>query len=149
MSIKCKCGCENPDNAVKCENCGEKIGVRQNEYNSYQSIPQNAQPQYYQQPQQQYYQQPQQPYYQQNYDRLELPVSIGGWIGYLILFSIPIVNIITYIVILCASQNKTLKNFILAQLILVAIVVVLLILGSIALGVSVAEFFDSLAVITA
>ncbi|MBQ7981642.1 MAG: hypothetical protein IJ305_08565 [Oscillospiraceae bacterium] len=116
MSIMCKCGCENSDSALHCENCGEKLGVQQKEYapyqnNPYQNTPYGGQQSYY--PSQQYY------------GQSEQPVSIGAWVGLLFLFSIPIVNIITYIVILCSSQNKTLKNLVLAQFIVIGIGVVL------------------------
>lgn len=117
MSIICKCGCENSDNAQFCSVCGQPI-----EHNS-QPVQQAA-------PQQPVYQQaaPQQPVYSTVNNNVQIqgeePISILGWIGYFILFGIPIVNIITYIVILCSSKNKTLKNLIIAQIILGVLLVI-------------------------
>ena len=103
-----------------------------------------AQPQY----QQQYYQpQQQQQYYQpQNvapsYDNTTQPVTIGKWIGLLILSAIPVVNIICWIVWLCSSStNKSIKNFLIAEIIVYAISIGVIILVSVllaALGVSAA-----------
>ena len=122
MSIMCKCGCENSDSALHCENCGERLGVEVKEYAPYQNNPyQNTsyENQYgtYQTPPQYY-----QPYYN---TQEEQPVSIGAWVGLLFLFAIPFVNLITYIVILCVSRNKTLKNLVLAQFIVIGIAVVI------------------------
>ncbi len=112
-----------------------------------------AQPAYdYSQPQaqvqQQYYQpQPQQPQYNyqpQNvapsYDNTTQPVTIGKWVGLLILSAIPVVNIICWIVWLCSSTtNKSIKNFLIAEIIVYAICIAAFILLTIilaALGVS-------------
>lgn len=83
-----------------------------------------AQPQY----QQQYYQpQQQQQYYQpQNvapsYDNTSKPVTVGKWVGLLILSAIPVVNIICWIVWLCRSTtNKSIKNFLVAEIVVYAI----------------------------
>ena len=83
-----------------------------------------AQPQY----QQQYYQpQQQQQYYQpQNvapsYDNTSKPVTVGKWVGLLILSAIPVVNIICWIVWLCSSTtNKNIKNFLVAEIVVYAI----------------------------
>ena len=83
-----------------------------------------AQPQY----QQQYYQpQQQQQYYQpQNvapsYDNTSKPVTVGKWVGLLILSAIPVVNIICCIVWLCSSTtNKSIKNFLVAEIVVYAI----------------------------
>lgn len=107
MSIICKCGCENSDNAQFCSVCGQPI-----EHNS-QPVQQAV---------------PQQPVYSTVNNNVQIqgeePISILGWIGYFILFGIPIVNIITYIVILCSSKNKTLKNLIIAQIILGVLLVI-------------------------
>lgn len=114
MSIICKCGCENSDNAQFCSVCGQPI-----EHNSQPVQQQTA-------PQQPVYQQ--QPVYSTVNNNVQIqseqPISILGWIGYFILFGIPIVNIITYIVILCSSKNKTLKNLIIAQIILGVLLVI-------------------------
>lgn len=82
-----------------------------------------AQPQY----QQQYYQPQQQQYYQpQNvapsYDNTSKPVTVGKWVGLLILSEIPVVNIICWIVWLCSSTtNKNIKNFLVAEIVFYAI----------------------------
>lgn len=83
-----------------------------------------AQPQY----QQQYYQpQQQQQYYQpQNvapsYDNTSKPVTVGKWVGLLILSAIPVVNIICWIVWLYSSTtNKSIKNFLVAEIVVYAI----------------------------
>ena len=83
-----------------------------------------AQPQY----QQQYYQpQQQQQYYQpQNvapsYDNTSKPVTVGKWVCLLILSAIPVVNIICWIVWLCSSTtNKSIKNFLVAEIVVYAI----------------------------
>ena len=83
-----------------------------------------AQPQY----QQQYYQpQQQQQYYQpQNvapsYDNTSKPVTVGKWVGLFILSAIPVVNIICWIVWLCSSTtNKSIKNFLVAEIVVYAI----------------------------
>ena len=110
MSIICKCGCENSDNAQFCSVCGQPI-----DHNS-QPVYQQAAPQ-------------QQPVYSTVNNNVQIqgeqPISILGWIGYFILFGIPIVNIITYIVILCSSKNKTLRNLIIAQIVLGVVAVIL------------------------
>ena len=107
-----------------------------------------AQPQY----QQQYYQpQQQQQYYQpQNvapsYDNTSKPVTVGKWVGLLILSAIPVVNIICWIVWLCSSTtNKSIKNFLVAEIIVYAISIGVVILVSVllaALGISAANGFS-------
>lgn len=80
---------------------------------------------YYQQPQ--YQQPPQQPYqmpYQPMpvYDDTREVMSIGSYIAMFILSAIPIVNIICWIVWLVSpNTNKNKKNFILAQIIIIAV----------------------------
>ena len=76
---------------------------------------------YYQQPQ---YQQPYQAPYQPMpvYDDTREVMSIGSYIGMFILSAIPIVNIICWIVWLVSpNTNKNKKNFILAQIIIIAV----------------------------
>lgn len=141
MPIKCQCGHENPDSAFHCENCGERIAVQQEDYSYQKAAPQNAyqQTEYTQQP---YYQQP---YYQQPANQGEQPVSVGTWVGLLLLFSIPFVNIIA-LIILCASQRKSLRNYAIAQLIIMGAVFVLTILFVVGLGWSVSELVDQYSV---
>lgn len=140
MPVKCQCGHENPDSAFHCENCGEQLAVERKEYAPYQNNPyQNTQ---YNQSAP-YNQQPYQP--QLAYTQAEKPVSIGAWVGLLIVFCIPFVNIIAFIITLCAAENKTLKNYIIANFILAAIMIALFILLVVVIGVSVAEFADAFA----
>ncbi|MBR4095686.1 MAG: hypothetical protein IKK42_00100 [Oscillospiraceae bacterium] len=142
MPVKCQCGHENPDSAFHCENCGEQLGVERKEYAPYQNNP-------YQNNQyggQQGYYAPQQPYQPQlAYTQAEKPVSIGAWVGLLIVFCIPFVNIIAFIITLCAAENKTLKNYIIANFILAAIMIALFILLVVVVGVSMAELADAFA----
>lgn len=131
MSTTCShCGAVNDDNTQFCSQCGAQLQ---------QPAPQ---PQQTPPPQPQtYYQTP--PVQQTTiYQQGEKPVSILGWIGYFLLFSIPVVNIIALIAILCSSQNKTLKNWILAQIIMVVIAVIICILIFVVAGVSLGEAYS-------
>lgn len=106
--------------------------------------PQQPQPQY-QSPQPQY--QPpvyQQPVYQQPiYDPTKEVMSVGSYVLMFILLSIPVVNVICWIVWLVSPDtNKNKKNYVIANIIIYAISVGVLILAGIvmaALGISLAE----------
>lgn len=64
----------------------------------------------------------QQPIYQQPYDPTTEVMSIGSYILMFILSAIPVVNIICWIVWLVSpNTNKNKKNFIWAQIIMVAV----------------------------
>lgn len=98
----------------------------------------NSQNQQYQQYQQ--YNQP--PYYPQ-YDSTTEVMSVGQYIGMFILSSIPVVNIICWIVWLCSTNtNKNKKNYIIANIVIWAIMIVIsvifVVLGSV-LGISAAS----------
>ena len=102
----------------------------------------NSQNQQYQQYQQ--YNQPsyQPPYYPQ-YDSTTEVMSVGQYIGMFILSSIPVVNIICWIVWLCSTNtNKNKKNYIIANIVIWAIMIVIsvifVVLGSV-LGISAAS----------
>ena len=101
---------------------------------------------YYQQPPQQQYQAPYQPMPQ--YDPTTEVMSIGSYIGMIILSSIPVVNIICWIVWLVSpNTNKNKKNFILAEIIMIAISYAIIIFVSIAVagaGVSMLDSFAAL-----
>lgn len=104
--------------------------------------PQQPQPQY--QPPQPQYQQYQQPVYQQPvYDPTKEVMSVGSYVLMFILLSIPVVNVICWIVWLVSPDtNKNKKNYVIANIILYAISVGVLILAVIvmaALGISLAE----------
>ena len=101
--------------------------------------PQQPQPQY-QPPQPQY----QPPVYQQPvYDPTREVMSVGSYVLMFILLSIPVVNVICWIVWLVSPDtNKNKKNYGIANIILYAISVGVLILAVIvmaALGISLAE----------
>ena len=104
--------------------------------------PQQPQPQY--QPPQPQYQQYQQPMYQQPvYDPTREVMSVGSYVLMFILLSIPVVNVICWIVWLVSPDtNKNKKNYVIANIIIYAISVGVLILAGIvmaALGISLAE----------
>ena len=93
----------------------------------------------------------QQPPYQQDfmpYDPTSEVMSIGSYIGMFILSAIPIVNIICWIVWLVSpNTNKNKKNFIWAQIIMIAIsyiAIFVIVFASAAAGISV---LDDLAMI--
>lgn len=101
--------------------------------------PQQPQPQY-QPPQLQY----QPPVYQQPvYDPTREVMSVGSYVLMFILLSIPVVNVICWIVWLVSPDtNKNKKNYVIANIIIYAISVGVLILAGIvmaALGISLAE----------
>lgn len=101
--------------------------------------PQQPQPQY-QPPQPQY----QPPVYQQPvYDPTREVMSVGSYVLMFILLSIPVVNVICWIVWLVSpNTNKNKKNYVIANIIIYAISVGVLILAGIvmaALGISLAE----------
>ena len=101
--------------------------------------PQQPQPQY-QPPQPQY----QPPVYQQPvYDPTREVMSVGSYVLMFILLSIPVVNVICWIVWLVSPDtNKNKKNYVIANIIIYAISVGILILAVIvmaALGISLAE----------
>lgn len=102
---------------------------------------------YYQQPS---YQQPYQAPYQPMpvYDDTREVMSIGSYIGMFILSAIPIVNIICWIVWLVSPNiNKNKKNFILAQIIIIAVSYAVAILACVVAagaGVSMLDSFASL-----
>lgn len=81
----------------------------------------------------------QQPIYQQPYDPTTEVMSIGSYILMFILSAIPVVNIICWIVWLVSpNTNKNKKNFIWAQIIMVAVayIAVIVALTTTSLGVN-------------
>lgn len=104
----------------------QQPGQYANQQNQY-----NAQQYYAQQPPfgNQYNQPPvQQPFYPP-YDPTTQVMSVGEYIGLFILSSIPVVNIICWIVWLCSdSTNKNKKNYIKANIVIWVLSVVLLVL---------------------
>ena len=103
--------------------------------NQYYQPNQNPNQPPYQQPYQPQYQQP---IYQQPYDPTTEVMSIGSYILMFVLSAIPVVNIICWIVWLVSpNTNKNKKNFIWAQIIMVAVayVAVIVALTTTSLGV--------------
>lgn len=109
-------------------------------------------PNQYQPPQQPYqppYQQPYQAPYQPMpvYDETSEVMSVGSYIGLFVLSSIPIVNIICWIVWLVSpNTNKNKRNYCIAYIIIYAVAIVLSIiftLVSTAMGVSLLDSFMS------
>ena len=95
--------------------------------NQYYQPNQNPNQPPYQQPYQPQYQQP---IYQQPYDPTTEVMSIGSYILMFILSAIPVVNIICWIVWLVSpNTNKNKKNFIWAQIIMVAVAYVAVIVA--------------------
>ena len=101
---------------------------------------------YYQQPYQQPYQAPYQP--MPVYDDTREVMSIGSYIAMFILSAIPIVNIICWIVWLVSpNTNNNKKNFILAQIIIIAVSYAVAILACVVAagaGVSMLDSFAAL-----
>lgn len=80
----------------------------------------------------------QQPIYQQLYDPTTEVMSIGSYILMFILSAIPVVNIICWIVWLVSpNTNKNKKNFIWAQIIMVAVAYVAVIVLATTTGLGV------------
>ena len=149
MSLCPNCGKELANDAAFCTECGATVEQQVNNQNYQQntvSVDQVVTENQYQntQNQQQYQSVPNQPPYQQQYqyqsnsyyqqpriteDMLPLeykPVSIGAYIGYTLLFSIPIVGFIMLLVVgFGSSYCKSLRNFAKSHLIIMAISVAL------------------------
>jgi hypothetical protein len=54
-------------------------------------------------------------------------LSVGNWLAFMLLMLIPIVNIVLFIVILISPDaNKSLKNYLVAQLLLIVVGVVVI-----------------------
>ena len=111
-----------------------------NQYNNQYYQPTNR-PNGYQQP---IYQQPPMP----QYDSTTEVMSIGSYIGMFILSALPIVNLICWIVWLASpNTNKNKKNFIWAQIIMIAISYAIVILSAIVITVSGISLLDNYAMI--
>lgn len=129
--MKCpNCGAENPDGLSFCSICGNPLPAQsrpnplEQEQTPVQEPQFNQAPNQYQQP---VYQQPayQQPVYQQPAEPEKL-ITPWGYLGYSLLFSIPLVGIILIIVFsFGGSSTKNLKNFARYQLISIVIVAII------------------------
>lgn len=107
--------------------------------------------QYYQ-PNQNPNQPPYQPQYQQPvypaYDPTNEVMSIGSYIGMFILSAIPVVNIICWIVWLVSpNTNKNKKNFIWAQIIMIALTYAVAIVAVIATAGAGISLLDNVAML--
>ncbi len=93
----------------------------------------------------------QQPVYQQppqSYDPTSEVMSIGSYIGMFILSAIPIVNIICWIVWLASpNTNKNKKNFIWAQIIMIAVAYIIIFVAAFASTLAGVSLLDSLAML--
>ena len=72
------------------------------------------------------------------------PISPLGYIGYQVLFNIPVLGFIAAIIMAIAAKNKNVKNFALAQIILVVAVIVLYIVLGLIFGLSFTSFLNDL-----
>ncbi len=140
-----KCGAPVDDGAVVCASCGEAVVSAAEPVNSVPVVesapvaeptPFQAQP-VYQQPvyQQSVYQQPVIP---EGYSET---VSVGEWIGSMLLMMIPVVNFILMLVWAFGGSKKSKSNFFKANLILVLIGVVIGVLIGVFFGAALFEEF--------
>ena len=112
-----KCGYQNDEDAIYCLQCledlknvlpGEEVKINFTEFTGYNTN--NMSPLGY----------------SLQYEHYNDDISIGAWIGISIALGIPIINIIVLIWILTSSStNRTLKNYAIAQFILMCIGIVL------------------------
>ena len=123
-----------------------------------QQVPpmQQYQPQQQVPPMQQYQSQQQVPPMQQMYqpqygtantswqDPNDQPLSVGGWIGTMIVLMIPVVNFIMLLVWAFGSGNKSRKNYCLASLIIAVVMIVLIVVFYIVVGVSATSAFNTM-----
>lgn len=142
-----KCNTVNNDVNVFCETCGNALPVENAPQAPVVEAPVEAAPQ----PQYQQYQPAPQPVYamppQFNEDMLPeeyKPVSVGKYIGYSILFSIPLVGFIMLLVTaFSGGTNKSLKNYARAMLVMYVIAIVLVIILAVLMAVLGFSMMDS------
>jgi len=154
-----KCGTNVPEGSKFCESCGYNI---QQAEQAIRQEPQQASPQPTYNPGQTQYQ----PQYQaQNYqprpqpapayqnntvninitDPREKVYGIGGWLGTLLLSSIPLVGFICLLVWAFSSNtNKNKKNFAIAMLIFMVILLVISVILYASIMAAIGSFFDQL-----
>ena len=111
MKVCNNCGATIHDNATYCPNCGGNIPA--------------VAPHYYSAP-------------------AKEPVSVGGWIGRSLIPFIPIVGGIVYFIMLCiwsgdTKKEDTFRNWAKAQLVVVAISIVLSIIIFVAFGAVISD----------
>lgn len=142
MKICPNCHAQNDDTDRICFNCNRPLDAPREPQQQYQQPQQQ-----YQQPQPQYHQ-PQQNYYQNitpvitDESQLPLqfrPLSPWAYFGYSLLFSIPIVGFILLIVFSFSTSNINRRNYARSYfclLLIVAIIFVVMLVLSLALGYS-------------
>lgn len=77
-------------------------------------------------------------------DPNDQPLSVGGWIGTMIVLMIPVVNFIMLLVWAFGSGNKSRKNYCLASLIIAVVMIALIMVFYIAFGLSAASAFNTM-----
>ncbi len=77
-------------------------------------------------------------------DPNDQPLSVGGWIGTMIVLMIPVVNFIMLLVWAFGSGNKSRKNYCLASLIIAVVMIVLIVVFYMVVGVSAASAFNTM-----
>lgn len=133
MKICDKCGVANADDAAFCTGCGEVFSAGVSSYtnsnSSYEQPTQSpfVQPVYSQPAQPQMPYSPQYGYINENMLPPEYkPVSVGQYVGYTILFGLPIIGIIMLFVTAFGSDNSIgLRNYAKSVLVFYAIGIVL------------------------
>ena len=139
--MKCsKCGLENPEGNAFCANCGAPLSQPQSDTDLFtggQSAQQETQiqPPYYTQAPWE----PAQPAVPESHK----PITPLGYVGYSILFSIPLVGIIMmFVYAFGGTVNINLKNFARGMLISVLIGIILMILLSVLFGATFYQYYD-------
>lgn len=72
------------------------------------------------------------------------PISAWGYIGYQILFSLPILGLILMIVFACSNEKVNRRNYARANLILIVISVIFTVVAFILAGPAMVEVFEEL-----
>lgn len=119
------CGQELQPNSIVCNNCGASVnnGGQQESSQSYQTQPYQGQQQYQQQYQRQQYYNPNP---ELNIPASHKPIGAWGYIGYNLLFSIPLVGIIMlFVFAFGGTGNVNLRNYARSFLLVVLISVII------------------------
>ncbi len=75
----------------------------------------------------------------------EKPMTIGNWLGVILLMAIPIVNVVMFIVYLCGGKRKSRQRFFLAGLIFAGIITVLSIVMVLFMGDALTQLLQQIA----
>jgi hypothetical protein len=152
--MKCsKCGQECPEGSVFCTNCGSSLAAQAqpNQQQTYGAQANQAQQPYGAQANQQQYSAPQYnaPVYGQGFNPNNIPpeykpISMWGYFGYELLFSIPCVGFILLIVFsVGGTKNINLRNFARSYFcFLIVLAVLAIIITAIAGGVGAAAYYS-------